>query len=1378
MKRKILSCLLAIAMVISAIPVMAEDGSSNYETGGTFSAYMQEWETTGIGEISLSAQTYSGPTSYTSSGAWGAEYIADNNTLTAGLYDAKRNGGELLWTFAKAKNLSGIVLSCETIYQRDMVEISYYNVFVTDTAGTKHVIYDMNYTATGRYAVNITVPESIGEVTSFGIEIYSNEKLTELGGEPVSGYTSNVFNEIHVFGADAEDDSSDENGNENENVTVGADFAAFQSYEAEFLLPDGTAKLNNKFSFSGDNTAVSGGDLTTKAAALYDGNNSTVALLWGSADRSADYVWTASEAQSVSGIAIYTSPNVRGTRDSISYYKVYVEDAEGNKHYLYDMDNRATAAYAVKIEIPETIGAIKTVGVDPYTEDEITAAGNTPDDEASLFCEFAIYGISFEGEFYDYSEEYLAMDGIKNLTSQAVSEGSGEIPDIANIADKNIYTGMVYASGRDVEEYIGLTLQEPFKAKGLVLHMDKALSDLPLDAISYYDVYVKDAEGTVHTLYQQGLSTEDSYTLNISVPDTLDLLSEVGIRIWSYDEAGFASVSEMEATSISVMELGIFGDIPTQFDAYCEEYLEIAGVKNITSLLTVPSNSFWPASSTPNMTDGDLSTGALYDAGRSTADSFKYIGWSGSAPMEVEGIVLHMDKNFSGRGIEAVSYYDLYVKDMSGNYHTVYTKGLSNEDTYTVKADVPDNIGMITEAGIKVWSYEDAGYSSKTEMSDTATSVCEIAFFGSTATPVSEGRNITYHSGGATTEFYSNDYTVEKAFDGKDNTFVYMWASKSYANSCWIKVDLGNAMPIEDVLLKARVNAFESGEVGNLQIRGSNDRNASFEEMTLLGTTPSKDATNAIKAGGQWVLSSVVSEEIGSYRYIAVGNESSSREANIIVLSEIQVFANPDEYLGNLEFVASGGAKANSFDNSWESRLEARLTTVKNLTDREQSYAIVLAGYEDGRLVNVKTQPFTVEAGETATLETSTGFKLPKGTDKAKVMLFRDLQSAYPLVDSVTIDGKDGVGKMLEPMWDTDTNTMYNESLTMIVDADTGIAEAQLFYKPTEVLTVMNSELTVTYEEGVDYVVEGDKIRLTPESNIFSFTEAHLYTDEKASEAWGIYNSNQEVVQDTSKPKIFYRGDEYFHQRQISVTYTYDPNAEGNTASDGRWDAGKPVFVGNNMPRTMQKLRNGEDLTIVLYGDSISYGCDGSGYAEVAPYQPTWGQMLVNKLESTYNSRIKFYNNSQGGASAEQKMTQEQMQENVLKYNPDLVILAWGMNDGVVAPANVFKGFIQTQIDRIHSHNPNAEIVLVATSTPNPEAMNGNYPFMRFMQYYKEALDELTTDGIVVANIRDMQKELMERKRYIDITGNNINHPNDFFIRCHAQYFIDMFVEE
>ena len=46
-------------------------------------------------------------------------------------------------------------------------------------------------------------------------------------------------------------------------------------------------------------------------------------------------------------------------------------------------------------------------------------------------------------------------------------------------------------------------------------------------------------------------------------------------------------------------------------------------------------------------------------------------------------------------------------------------------------------------------------------------------------------------------------------------------------------------------------------------------------------------------------------------------------------------------------------------------------------------------------------------------------------------------------------------------------------------------------------------------------------------------------------------------------------------------------------------------------------------------------------------------------------------------------------------------------------------------------------------------------------------------DFVGVANVTEMHKAMFDAgKRYRDLTGNNINHPNDFVVRLYAQVIL------
>ena len=79
---------------------------------------------------------------------------------------------------------------------------------------------------------------------------------------------------------------------------------------------------------------------------------------------------------------------------------------------------------------------------------------------------------------------------------------------------------------------------------------------------------------------------------------------------------------------------------------------------------------------------------------------------------------------------------------------------------------------------------------------------------------------------------------------------------------------------------------------------------------------------------------------------------------------------------------------------------------------------------------------------------------------------------------------------------------------------------------------------------------------------------------------------------------------------------------------------------------------------------------------------------------------------------------------------PVLVFLAFGMNDGCDT-----EGI------------PHVEFVLVAPSLSSPQAVTfEGPPFYNQQPCNKEALDNPCREGIIVANVREVQKKLLKKK--------------------------------
>lgn len=341
--------------------------------------------------------------------------------------------------------------------------------------------------------------------------------------------------------------------------------------------------------------------------------------------------------------------------------------------------------------------------------------------------------------------------------------------------------------------------------------------------------------------------------------------------------------------------------------------------------------------------------------------------------------------------------------------------------------------------------------------------------------------------------------------------------------------------------------------------------------------------------------------------------------------------------------------------------------------------------------------------------------------------------------------------KEMIPIFDTDI--VYDESVMMLKDKS-GVAEAPLLFEPTEILSVTNALKTIEYKEGTDWVLKNGKIVLTENSSIFSFSEDELYPKEAiAGHTFPAQNDNI----------LFYEGS-FFIERQIAVTYK---------CKKGGWQGEKPQSAVQKLPNTFTSFKNRKSFRIVLNGDSISFGANATKVINVSPYMPNFGELLYNQITIHYGKQISYVNTSRGGMDINWAV--ENVEENINCYDADLVILGFGMNDGAKSP-ELFEGKVRELIGLVREKNPDCEFILIATSLPNPVLTDKRAPFCGNQRYFLEKLQniELDTTGVAVANITDAHRYLLTKKRFIDLTSNHVNHPNDFFYRIHAQWLATM----
>ena len=353
-------------------------------------------------------------------------------------------------------------------------------------------------------------------------------------------------------------------------------------------------------------------------------------------------------------------------------------------------------------------------------------------------------------------------------------------------------------------------------------------------------------------------------------------------------------------------------------------------------------------------------------------------------------------------------------------------------------------------------------------------------------------------------------------------------------------------------------------------------------------------------------------------------------------------------------------------------------------------------------------------------------------------LLFLCISCAPHKVDD---DSLYNINEMLMPVWEGDTS--YNESVLVVEEKDGSIKPINLLYKIDKILSIKSASLLISYEEGKDYLVENGSLIINTGGSIPRLTFNEFHPED------GFYRSYEGGA-------LLVTEDGLFHNTQIVVTYTHSDPFNGFI----------PPHKGNLLPRFNKKIQNKEDINILFYGDSITTGSNSSGKwnINVSPFMPPFTDLLCKGIEEKYQCSVSQYNYSLGGQWTDWGIEHVRDVVESSPYNTyDLIFIAFGMNDGYSALETANK--MNIIANKFLESYTNAEIVYVATMLPNPLSINA------WMEQYKQgkALLKYEKEGMVVADVGRFHDSLLYTKRYQDMTGNNINHPNDYLARVYAQ---------
>ncbi len=337
----------------------------------------------------------------------------------------------------------------------------------------------------------------------------------------------------------------------------------------------------------------------------------------------------------------------------------------------------------------------------------------------------------------------------------------------------------------------------------------------------------------------------------------------------------------------------------------------------------------------------------------------------------------------------------------------------------------------------------------------------------------------------------------------------------------------------------------------------------------------------------------------------------------------------------------------------------------------------------------------------------------------------------------------------LKPIWYP--GIVYHETALLVGEEDA----APLLYKPTRILSVRNYGLDTEYKEGIDYTVEDGKIKRLPESKMPYLAFDDYYRREK--------DQIDLMLRPECRPKgaegiqyLKYGEGDTFTQKQIAVTYEHED----------AWKGAVPQGKTQNLADAVRKIKAGT-AHIEFFGDSITVGCNASGTlygGNTAPYCESWPDMVAHYLEDKYKVSLKTTNTAIGGTTTRQGL--DRFEKDVIECAPDLLIIGYGMNDPGVSKQE-YKDMVGQMIARYREKVSDGNVLLISPMLPNVET---NWCVLQpeFEKPLKELAGE--NDFCALVPVTSMHREILRAgKRYRDMTGNNVNHPNDFIVRLYAQ---------
>lgn len=341
---------------------------------------------------------------------------------------------------------------------------------------------------------------------------------------------------------------------------------------------------------------------------------------------------------------------------------------------------------------------------------------------------------------------------------------------------------------------------------------------------------------------------------------------------------------------------------------------------------------------------------------------------------------------------------------------------------------------------------------------------------------------------------------------------------------------------------------------------------------------------------------------------------------------------------------------------------------------------------------------------------------------------------------------------LLEPAWRG--GVVWRESSVLLAAGADDPPRARLAHPASRILAVTTADgsRTLGAADGWRHVAGSREVVFTLPAPVPPILDADRYLPENAPHAY------RHRVGD-ERQWLLYRPGRWFHDRDLEITYTREP---------GAGDPAPPLVCRGSLPRSRARLAAGERLVIGVSGDSISTGLDASETTGTPPFQPGWPDLVVAQLRVATPGDVTHVNRAVAGWSVANGLADL---DALLEAEPDLVVVAYGMNDVGRRDPAWYREQTAAIVTRARENRPEAEVLLIATMLGNDEWIHTP---REMFDRYRDELAGLVGEGVALVDMTAVWADQERAKAMFDLTGNGLNHPNDFGHRLYAQGVLEM----